>query len=300
MEIRNVLLATDFSASAKQAEAAAIEVARRFGSRLHLVHALELPLPIYEPYTLAAPDIFLSESKKSAQEKLTAIWDTLRAEGLEGTAELGEVPAPLAIVKRAEAVDADLVVVGTEGHTGIRHLLMGSVAEAVIKRAPCSVLTARNGDADLRGGTVIVGTDFSEHARLALEAACALSERLEADLHLVHAAVTSPPLVSPYEIAVPTAYRDAALRHARTQLDELAERCRTPRPVTTEISTDPPAVALPAIAEKLAARIIVLGSHGRTGVKHALLGSVAERTTRHAPCSVWTLRQAPKLLNRAT
>ena len=292
MQVRNILLATDFSASAEQAEAAAIEVARRFESRLHVIHALELPLPIYEPYTLAAPDLFLSESKKSAREKLTAIMDTVRAQGLDGTAELGEVPAPLAIVERAEDLDADLVVVGTEGHTGIRHFLMGSVAEAVIKRAPCSVLTARSDDRGLGGGTVVVGTDFSAHSRIALQAACTVAERLEADLHLVHAAVTSPPLVSPYEIAVPTEYREAALQHARSQLAEIAAGCQTSRRVTTEISTAPPVVALPAIAEGLDAQLIVLGSHGRTGLKHAVLGSVAERTTRHAPCSVWTVRQA--------
>ena len=289
MEIRNVLFATDFSDCAAKAQEAAFDIAERFGAKLHIVHALEVPLPIFEPYAVAVPDRFLAEARKGAGEKLDAVMAAARKRGLDGTSALGEVPAAFAIKERAADIEADLVVVGTEGHTGLRHVFLGSVAEGVVRTAPCSVLTSR-GSIDDADGPIVVGTDFSESSGAAIEAACELAETLGRSLHLVHSAPTTPPMVGPYEVAVPMDFHDAVVREAKAKLESVAGECKIRGQVTCEVSPVPAHVAIPEIADKLDSPLVVVGSRGLTGLKHLVLGSVAERTVRHAPCSVWTQR----------
>ena len=288
MELNDILFATDFAKSAEQAQAAALSMATAFDARIHFFHALEFPLPVFEPYTVVAPRLFLSESRKGAREKLDAALASAKERGLAGTALLGEVPAPAAIAARAEEVGADLIVVGSEGHTGLQHLLLGSVAERTVEHAPCSVLAARD---PLDGsGPVVVGTDFSRPAGEAVREACEIADRLGADLHIVHAATIVTPIVVPFEAAFSCDFHDHIQRNAEAQVAEVAKSCRIAGAATTEVSTAPPQVALNQAAERLGARLIVVGSRGLTGVKHLLLGSVAERTVRHATRSVWTVR----------
>ena len=291
MQIHDILMATDFSECAERAQETAFDVAERFGAKIHLFHALEIPFPIFEPYSVAVPERFMAEARKGAAEKLDTALGAAHARGLEGTTALGEVPAVFEISERASRLGADLIVVGTEGHTGLKHLVLGSVAEGTVRTAPCSVLTAR-GPLGEGTGPVVVGTDFSANARAALRDACAIADVLEADLHLVHSAATAPPLVLPYEIAVPPDFCDAVIGDANKRIAEAASSCSIRGRVTTEVSTAPPQVALPEIAGRLGARLVVVGSRGLTGLKHLLLGSVAERTVRHAPCGVWTVRSA--------
>jgi nucleotide-binding universal stress UspA family protein len=289
MEIHNILLATDFSKSAESAQAASFELAKRFDSRLHVFHALEVPLPIFQPYSVAVPDAFISEARKGALEKLREIVAAAGEQGIEASSELGAVPAPADIADKARRAEADLVVVGSEGHTGIQRLLLGSVAEGTIKRAPCSVLTIR-GSLTPAPMTIVVGVDFSEEAQAALDTACEFADRFGASLHLVHAAATSPPLIGPYEIAVPTTFYDSVMQDAKRRIAEVAGSCRSKVTVTTEISNAPAQIALADVADRLNAGLIVVGSQGLTGLKHLVVGSVAERTARYAPCSVWTVR----------
>ncbi len=292
MKIRNILIATDFSESAAVAQSAAFEIAKRFDAKVHAFHALEVPLPIFEPYSVSVPDAFIAETRKMAKEKLQEVVQAAESLGVECSPALGAIPAPTDIADHARTVNAELVVVGTEGHTGIRHFFLGSVAEGTIKGAPCSVLVAR-GPLDATLETVVVGTDFSSEAQSALDTACEIANQFHADLHLVHAADTAPALTGQYEISMPTPYYESVMAAARKRIAALAETCRVNGTVSTEVSTVPAAVALPEAAERLGAGLIVVGSQGRTGAKHLLLGSVAERTVRHAPCSVWTVR-APR------
>ncbi len=290
MKVQNVLFATDFSRSADAAQDAGMEIASQFDAQFHVFHALELPLPIFEPYGVGVPDSFLAESRESARKNLDRVLDEVRARGLTGENSLGEVPAAIAIADYAEKVSADLVVVGTEGHMGIKHILIGSVAEGVVRSAPCSVVVSR-GTLAAATGPVVVGIDFSDCAREALEGACEIADQLGADLHMVHAANTVPLLSGPYGVPAPTDFYNSILQDARTRLAELAAGCAIKGNVTTEVSTAPAQHALSEVARQRDARLVVVGSRGLTGIKHLVLGSVAERTVRHAPCSVWVVRR---------
>ena len=141
--ISQVLVATDFSECARAAEDAAIAWAKRSGGQLHWIHALEVPLPVFEPYAVAVPEATIGAARDAALQKLAEAGKRAEEAGVSGTTTLGEVPAAYSIADRAKEVDADLVVIGTHGHTGLKHLLLGSIAERVVQKAPCPVLTVK-------------------------------------------------------------------------------------------------------------------------------------------------------------
>jgi nucleotide-binding universal stress UspA family protein len=123
MSFRTIVLATDFSPAVRGAEGLARELARQAGATLHLVHVLPL---------LSSPE--------EAAQRLAAVEGGL-GPGLKGVTALLSGAAARAIVTYAHDQRADLIVVGTHGRTGVSRVLMGSVAEAVARLAPCPVLT---------------------------------------------------------------------------------------------------------------------------------------------------------------
>ena len=143
--IRTLLLAVDFSDTSSAAVDVAVEFAKQFSATLHVVHAFDLPVPLVTPYEVAIPEAYLDQTRKAAAQKLAAIVEKVAGQGVTVESHLAEAPAAPAIVRAAEEVGADLVVMGTHGHTGIKHLLLGSVAERTLRLAPCSVLAVKPG-----------------------------------------------------------------------------------------------------------------------------------------------------------
>jgi nucleotide-binding universal stress UspA family protein len=287
---KRILVATDFSEQAARALEAALALAARTKAELHLIHALEVALPLFEPYGVVVPADWVGEARRLAREKLAKAHDAVKSKGLSGTTHLGDVPAAHAIAERARSLDADLVVVGTHGHTGLKHVLLGSVAERTVEYAPCSVWTVKGSRPTAELRSIVVGTDLSPASERALAAAGEWARAFGAKLHLVHA-LAIPLTLLPYEVSLPADIIDAARHQAQRQIEQAAASVQGVT-ATTELTTTPAHVALVEAAKRLSAELIVTGSHGYTGLKHAVLGSVAERTLRHAPCNVLTIRPA--------
>ncbi len=140
--------------------------------------------------------------------------------------------------------------------------------------------------------TILVPIDFSEHASRALDHAIELAEHFGAELHLLHSYPLPPALASAaYGACVPPDLDVAFRKAANEQLRECAEKVAARGlHVETNATSVPAADAISAYAEKARVDLIVMGTRGLTGLKHALLGSVAERTVRMAPCPVMTLK----------
>lgn len=137
---------------------------------------------------------------------------------------------------------------------------------------------------------ILVPSDFSEHSTAALEAAIEIAEGFGSKLHLLHCYQIQPGGISPYGIAIPSGYF-AEIRDAASQ--QLAEwqESHVPAEIAVEASTvsDVPSEAIVKTAEEIGADLIVMGTRGLSGFKHVMLGSVAERTVRIAPCPVMTV-----------
>jgi nucleotide-binding universal stress UspA family protein len=142
---RNILAATDFSPASETALQYARELARAFGSTLHVVHVISEPFPeatspAYSPEAGNTYQALLDAAREQLHEIATArdLTNVALTEHLITSAS----PA-MAILDCAKANNIDLIVVGTHGRTGVAHFLLGSVAEKVVRSAPCPVLTVR-------------------------------------------------------------------------------------------------------------------------------------------------------------
>lgn len=137
-----ILVAIDFSAHSQRALDRALGLAAQDGAQLHLVHAVELPaVPL--AYGYEVPSSYLTSAREAAHELLEEAVKGAAAKGVDAQHHLCGAPAEMGIVAVASEIDADLLVVGTHGHTGLKHLALGSVAERVLRRAPCSVLVVK-------------------------------------------------------------------------------------------------------------------------------------------------------------
>lgn len=142
IELRNILLPTDFSEPSLTATQYAVELARRFEAKLHLLHVIEDPvvyLPMFESYALPSRDEF----EQFAQTRLDNWILPEDAEGIEVARHWVHGTPVVEIVRTIERESIDLVVIGTHGRGFAAHLLIGSLAEKIVRKAPCPVLTVR-------------------------------------------------------------------------------------------------------------------------------------------------------------
>jgi len=138
---------------------------------------------------------------------------------------------------------------------------------------------------------ILVPLDFSVHSMRALDTAAELAQTFEAELVLLHAYHLPPLFGPPEELVIPPDFsalvRDAAARRLEKAAKGTEERGLR---VSTRLTNLPPAEAIIAAAKEIGADLIVMSTRGLTGFKHLLLGSVAERTLRLAPCPVLALK----------
>ncbi|MHC4427926.1 MAG: universal stress protein [Planctomycetota bacterium] len=147
-EIRTVLVATDFSEEAALATSAAVRLAGRMVGQtqpisLVLLHAWSTPLVYGEPPWLVPKLPPTGEIEKEARHTLESLAATLRGDRVNVEVRVREGDAAEVITSEAERIKADLIALGTVGRSGLNRLLLGSVAEQVLHRAPCPVLTVR-------------------------------------------------------------------------------------------------------------------------------------------------------------
>jgi nucleotide-binding universal stress UspA family protein len=199
------------------------------------------------------------------------------------------------ILRTAMELPADLIVMGTHGLSGFERLLLGSVTEKVLRKAPCPVLTVPRqvGDAEphVTFKTIVCGVDFSGASNRAFEVALSLAEEAGGRLALLHVLESLPEEDSPYyaRFNVPE-FRSALEQDARSQLGRLV-------PEEARAWCEPDEVLrygrayreILAVAADRHADLIVLGAQGRGAVDRALFGSTAQHVVRGAACPVLTV-----------
>ena len=138
---------------------------------------------------------------------------------------------------------------------------------------------------------ILVPHDFSDDAAAALDFAVELAKQLGGELHLLHAYRMPLEIFSPYGVAIPDSVMPEIREAASRRLKELSAQVKDAGlQVQLHLREGPPADSIAEAARELGADLIVMGTRGRTGLAHVVLGSVAERTVRSAPCPVLTLK----------
>jgi nucleotide-binding universal stress UspA family protein len=288
-----VLAATDFSPNATAALDWATEIAQALSARVILLHAMHLHGPLTD-FVPPVPD--LDEDMQSAalarlEAEAAGFQD--RPVEIETRLVLG-LPSE-AIVETAAEIQPLVLVVGTRGWRGWSQILLGSTAQRVVRRSPCPVLTVHPDDSlehrPIR--SILVPTDFSTDAHAAVETAQRLLADLkeEAKLILLHA--YHLPIEYTAYGTVPTAFHfeGNVAASASRRLEEIAATLGTGSfTVETRVLEGYPPEVTVETAKELEVDLIAMGCHGRSGLRHLLLGSNSERVVQTAPCPVLTVR----------
>lgn len=288
MRWRKILVATDFSEGSERALRVAVRLAGKAGAELVIAHAWGIGTGFGGE--LPAPSGLVEELKEDADRGLDAALRDAHALGVpQATASLLDGAAPAAILRMLEDSGFDLVVVGTHGRTGLSRVLLGSVAENIVRHAPCSVLVVR---VDSEAGPfqhVLCPIDLSPRTDQVIEVAASLAQDEGACVTLLNVIE----ITLAYTGSTAAQYIQLLERSSRDVLEKAATEIRSR--VTVPVSTrsgigSPGGQTLALLEEDRSIDLVVMGSHGHTGIKRALLGSVAEKVVRHARCPVLVSR----------
>ena len=288
-----VLAALDFGEPSLEALRQARELANGLGGTLAICHVLPpvRDLSLFYPQggmMVEADQIAeVQQTRKALAEYAST---KLGLELAEVYVERGEPYAE--IVRCAETCGADYIVVGSHGRSRLARFVLGSVAERVTRYAHCSVLVARPSPS---GGVVLAATDLSDPSLPAITAGADAARRRGARLVVVSALDWTPPAAIPAAgviAAIPPLPPPELVQQASDVLRSTLEQAMERIGVTGEarVLVGSPASMIVACAEELGAELIVMGTHGRTGLARLSLGSVAERVIRGAGCSVLAIR----------
>jgi nucleotide-binding universal stress UspA family protein len=145
MKVSTILVPTDFSDDATEALSRAKDLAKLFDARVVVLHAYHVDIPMMSPMAggYSPPQSFYEELRSYAIARVDEVAAELQSEGVDAVGVAIQEPASLAVVAEAEKLPADLIVMGTRGRTGLKHVVLGSVAERVVRTAPCPVLTVK-------------------------------------------------------------------------------------------------------------------------------------------------------------
>jgi len=290
-----ILFAADFSENSKEAFHAACSVAIENETRIFVLYVDEPSLVPEEPvyfgqqavqYQAVVPDKAHIEAIK---QKLREVYAPGRPIDVEYERREGDPSRE--ILRMADEIDCDLIAMGTHGRTGLRSLLAGSVAVSVMRRAHCPVLALRSAEypnlaREIR--VILHPTDFSVDSEAALKVARWLARDRGARLIILHVAALDVVLEGTATAEVdPRFYRDA--------LDDLRRKVSGPdlkQPVETVLTRGFAPEGIVDTANDVGCDLIVMGTHGRTGLTRLLMGSVAENVLPRANCPVLIIKGA--------
>jgi nucleotide-binding universal stress UspA family protein len=287
--VRKILFAADFSENSKEAFRAACSVAIENKTRIFVVHVVEPNWLAQEPVYFGQPAVQFHAGPpdkalhQAIVRKLREVYAPDRSIDVEYQTREGD--ASQEILRMAEEISSDLIVMGTHGRKGLSGLLAGSVAIAVLRGAHCPVLALRSAECPRESKEIRVilhPTDFSVDSEAALKVARRLACDHGARLIVLHVATLE---IRTDEMGAaevdPRVYRDA-LEDVRRRIDGPDLK----HPVETLLRTGFAPEGIVETAEEVRSDLIVLGTHGRTGLTRLLMGSVAENVLPKANCPV--------------
>jgi nucleotide-binding universal stress UspA family protein len=279
----SILLATDGSDDAALARRAAVDLARRTGARLHVVHAWDVPIvPYGYPGYVVSPADFEDAGRAILEEEVRAI----EGSGLGAVdSHLAQGRPGIAILAVADEVGAGLLLIGSRGLGPVRRLVMGSVSEEVVHHAQRPVMIMRGGDAAWPPARVVVGDDGSPAASAAATMAAQVAHLFTIPMLVVEAV----PRIEERDISAPGMSIDTALGSVKARLDERTAALAAPGlGLETRVMVEDAALAILDAADGTGAALIAVGTRGLGSIARMRLGSVSTKVLRgsHMPVLV--------------
>jgi nucleotide-binding universal stress UspA family protein len=309
--IRNILVPVDFSEMSEPAIETAQRLAQRFDAAVHLVHVQDY----FYPAGFMAPGapvpmsmiMFRQDDADRIRKQLGEL-ATKHEIPIPNCYLRNDIPVFNGVCKVAVQIDADLIVIQTHGHTGITRFFEGSHAERIVQHSPCPVLVARKRRRKANRipsgaktsesiDSILVPVDFSQSSFEALEYAIEFAERVAARLlvfHSVHLGYAFS--ADGYAMCDLSVLVEDARKDAEQQIQKFVRLAKF-RGVKfeTAVKIAPPASGICEFAEDRDVDLIITATHGRTGLKHLLMGSVAEQVVRQGRQPVLVVPSHPEM-----
>ncbi|OGQ15255.1 MAG: hypothetical protein A2979_05480 [Deltaproteobacteria bacterium RIFCSPLOWO2_01_FULL_45_74] len=274
--LKKIIIFHDLSDASKKALDWGVNFSAYFGSHLKFFYVAGRDFLLEEKQTVKSREIKkIIQKQLGAYESVRQFLDKSTLPGLGRVAiniRIGQtIPTILRIIQKEKP---DLVIVGTHGRKGLKHIFLGSVAENVVRYSPVPVLIAKRPPnlppKKIRG--VLIPTDFSKFTEEALLLGVHLSKQVECNLTLAHV----------------IGFSDHAKKAKRTAMRKLQSIITRHRSLKIEpyISMGPVVDEISKAAKRTDSDIILIPTHGHTGLSHLLMGSVAELVVRYSPVNV--------------
>ncbi|MBI1746756.1 MAG: universal stress protein [Acidobacteria bacterium] len=293
LNIKRVLCPTDFSEYSEKALKYAADLSIRFKATLFIQHVMEDVLTM-------VPDVYGSltdfQSMREAYERdvIERLQLSIGPE-ISATTILGKGSTAAEILKTAKEKDVDLIVMGSHGRKGLGRLVIGSVAEQIVKKAQCPVLTVCHLEhappRPLEFQRVLTAVDYSDHSLRALEFALSFVEDYQSELYLLHVIdhLAKPELAGfAYD---PAHYEEREMEASRRRL-----RNMVPDELWSKYSIKPiakighPYREITHTALSIAADLVIMGVVGHRAIGSTLFGSTTYRVIKEVHCPVLTIR----------
>jgi universal stress protein E len=289
-ELKRIIVGYDFGVGGEVALGSAVALAHRFGAALRLVHVVE-PLDAYQriSHPLTSP-YTLEEIVQKTGARLQALLKSPELARFQVEYEVRQGKPFVEVIIAARAWLADLIVVGGASQT--EEPFLGGTSERILRKALVPVMVAKKLLSSV-AKTFLVPTDFSSCARKAAEEALMLAKKFSARIVFFHVLDLYPSYTVAYahELGVSVPIPPPTPEEIEPEWEAFLSGLPLEK-VDWEKSTEEgqAATAIAHQAELMQADMIVIGTHGRSGLPHMLLGSVAEKVVRTASCPVLTIR----------
>lgn len=300
--LRRILCPVDFSDHSKRALDHAVAIAAWYDAAVTVLHVSPvMPVAAYVSGSgMPAYAVLTPEARDALRESLCRFAGHDAGPAARREFEIAEGGTAETILARASALPADLVVLGTHGRSGFERWVLGSVAERVLRLAPCPVLTvpkAAGEAAPILFRRIVCAIDFSDCSMYALDYATSLAQQADAQLTIVHVIELPPDIPRELHETVRAGPRSLseyiALAEAegRGRLDDaVAGRVSAPVSVDKVLAAGKPYREILRVASERCADLLVLGVHGRGALDRLFFGSTTQHLVRQAACPVLTLR----------
>lgn len=296
--IDRILCPTDFSVFSDRALRHALALRRQFGARLRILHVVPPLLPTGGADYLAAPGLVVPALREQAEEEMRRFVAPALEARADFETEICEGLPWKEIEAAALEMPADLVVMGTHGRGGLEHLFLGSVAEKLLRRLPCPVLTVcheegRTWEAPGLLRRILCATDFAASSALAVDQALALAAKSQAEVTILHVIESLPVPGEPLYRAVPEEQplRLVLEKQARERLHEaVPASARSLGRIHERIAIGRPHEVILRVAAEERSDLIVMGTEGHGPLGRMLFGSNAHHVVRQATCPVLSVR----------
>jgi nucleotide-binding universal stress UspA family protein len=291
-QIRRILCPVDFSEFSASVLAYAAAFAKLFGSDVTVLHVFATAVPPASSATYPAWLLQVPEARKSIADELHLLMAPLASTGVTVRTHIAEGNPAAEIVRHAAEHDVDLVVMGTHGRSGFDRLTLGSVAEKVLRKSPCPVVTIPPGAArdatDVSVRQILCPTDFSTCSEQAMDFALCLAARANAAVTALHVVETID--ARPELSGAMAELQERRCDTERGYLEQINAARTGGNRITNAVTLGRPHLEILRIMEERTIDVIVMGVRGRGAVDITLFGSTTNHVVRRARCPVVTVR----------